>query len=144
MSGGVGNDVLFGRSGDDTLLGDLGDDVLRGGAGDDILHGGSGADTIDGGAGDDLLTGGAGGDTFVFSGGGGNDVVLDFKAGQDILQISKGINGTDIESADDLAARVQQVGTDAVIDLGNGDSITLRGVDADDVNTNPTDYFSVQ
>jgi hypothetical protein len=29
-----------------------------------------------------------------------------------------------------------------VIDLGNG--ITLRGVDAEDVNTNPADYFSVQ
>jgi hypothetical protein len=79
----------------------------------------------------------------VFTGGGGNDVVLDFKAGQDILQISKGINGTDIATVDDLAGRVQQVGENTIVDLGNGDSITLVNVNTDDVTSNPTDYFSV-
>jgi hypothetical protein len=38
---------------------------------------------------------------------------------------------------------VQQVGANTVVDLGNGDTITLVNVDADDVNTNPADYFSV-
>jgi Ca2+-binding RTX toxin-like protein len=90
-----------------------------------------------------VLHGGAGGDTFIFSGGGGNDVVLDFKAGQDILQISKGINGTDIASVGDLSDRIQQVGSNTIVDLGNGDTITLVNVNADDVNSNPGDYFSV-
>jgi Ca2+-binding RTX toxin-like protein len=134
---------LLGGAGNDALDGGSGADLLQGGAGDDILRGGSGADTIDGGAGDDLLAGGAGGDTFVFTGGGGNDVVLDFKPGQDLLQISKGINGTDIATADDLAGRVQQVGDNTVIDLGHGDTITLVNVDAEDVNSNPGDYFSI-
>jgi Ca2+-binding RTX toxin-like protein len=152
MSGGVDNDVLVGGSGADHLLGDGGNDALDGGAGDDImlggagndaLDGGSGTDLLQGGAGDDILAGGAGGDTFVFTGGGGNDVVLDFKPSQDLLQISKGINGTDIATADDLTGRVQQVGDNTVIDLGHGDTITLVNVDAEDVNSNPGDYFSI-
>ena len=62
---------------------------------------------------------------------------------QSPLQITKGINGTDIESAEDLASRVQQVGSNTIVDLGNGDTITLVNVNADDVNSNPNDYFSV-
>ena len=88
-------------------------------------------------------TAGSGGDTFLFTGGGGNDVVLDFKVGQDILQISKGINGTDIASVEDLTSRVHQVGSNTLVDLGNGDSVTLVNVNADDVNSNPSDYFFV-
>ena len=79
----------------------------------------------------------------MFTGGGGNDVVLDFQAGEDLLQISQNINGTDITSADDLAARATQVGSNTVIDLGNGDSITLANVNADDVHTNPNSYFVI-
>ncbi|MBQ1362164.1 MAG: hypothetical protein IIY43_03845, partial [Oscillospiraceae bacterium] len=51
--------------------------VLQGGAGDDLLFAG---------AGDDILSGGSGDDVFIFNGGGGNDVVLDFDAGHDLLQ----------------------------------------------------------
>ena len=96
-----------------------------------------------GGAGNDILVGGAGNDVFLFTGGGGNDVVLDFTPGEDILQISSGINGQDIHSADDLASRVTQVGGNVVVDLGHGDSVTLVGVNADDVTEHPGDYFVV-
>ncbi|HCW68959.1 MAG TPA: hemolysin expression modulating protein, partial [Thalassospira lucentensis] len=112
--------------------------------GNDVLLGGSGDDVLEGGAGDDILSGGSGGDTFVFSGGGGNDVVLDFQAGEDMLSISSNINDTGIEGADDVAARATQVGANTVIDLGNGDSITLNNVDAEDVQDDPDSFFSVQ
>lgn len=65
LTGGEGDDVLFGGaladvldggSGRDLLRGGAGDDVLRGGAGDDVLDGNLGADTIDGGDGVDVLT----------------------------------------------------------------------------------------
>jgi hypothetical protein len=69
--------------------------------------------------------------------------VLDFKAGEDILQISKGINGSEIASAEDVASQATQVGANTVIDLGNGDTITLVNVNADDVQANPSDFFSV-
>ena len=127
MFGGQGEDVLQGGAGSDTLFGDAGSDVLLGGAGNDLLSGG---------AGDDVLVGGAGNDVFLFNGGGGNDVVLDFTPGEDILQISSGINGQDIQSADDLASRVTQVGDNVVVDLGHGDSVTLVGVSADEVTSN--------
>ena len=96
-----------------------------------------------GGAGNDVLQGGAGHDTFVFAGGGGNDVVLDFEAGSDMLQIASDINGTGVHSAEDVAARATTVGGNTVIDLGHGDTVTLVGVTADDVQADPHSYFSV-
>ena len=96
-----------------------------------------------GGAGNDILHGGAGSDTFVFEGGGGNDVVLDFEAGSDMLQIASDINGTGISSAEDVAARATTVGGKTVVDLGNGDTLTLVGVSAEDVQADPNSYFTV-
>ena len=68
-----GDNTLSGGGGDDEIYGGSGDDTLNGGAGDDALYGGPGGDTLDGGAGDDLLIGGAGGDSFT--GGAGEDTV---------------------------------------------------------------------
>ena len=99
-----------------------GSDLLSGGKGNDILFGEAGNDIIDGGKGDDILVGGDGSDIFVFDGGGGNDVILDFTPGEDLLQISKHINGLDVSSPEDLASRITQVGGNVVIDLGHGDT----------------------
>jgi hypothetical protein len=69
--------------------------------------------------------------------------VLDFEAGNDLFQIASGINGTDIGSAEDVAARAVTVGGNAVIDLGNGDTVTIVGVSAEDIQADPNSYFSV-
>src|SRR3546814_11938118 len=95
-----------------------------------LLQGGQGQDTLAGGQGDDLLLGGQGGDAFVFSGGGGQDVVLDFQPGEDTLHIARNVNGLDIADPADLADRISSVAGNAVIDLGNGDTITLVNADA--------------
>ncbi|HET7085131.1 MAG TPA: M10 family metallopeptidase C-terminal domain-containing protein [Rhizomicrobium sp.] len=47
VSGGDGNDTLYGSSGNDTLLGGNGDDFLDGGDGNNILNGGAGINTAD-------------------------------------------------------------------------------------------------
>lgn len=120
-----------------------GSDLLSGGKGNDILYGGDGADILDGGAGNDIMAGGAGHDIFVFNGGGGNDVILDFTAGEDLLQISKHINGLNVTSPDDLASRITQVGGNVVVDLGHGDTLTLVNVDAHDIQAHPDQYFTV-
>jgi len=125
------------------MQGNAGNDRLDGGKGDDFLSGGDGDDTLIGGKGDDTMQSGDGADTFVFSGGGGQDVVLDFKAGEDLLQISRNINGLHIRTADDLASRVSDDHGNAVIDLGHGDTITLVGVNAADVQDNPNQYFTI-
>ncbi|OYU18874.1 MAG: hypothetical protein CFE34_08385, partial [Rhodobacteraceae bacterium PARR1] len=63
--GDVGADTLDGGSGNDSLLGGSGNDVISGGIGNDTLLGDEGNDTLDGGAGKDSLTGGDGNDTLL-------------------------------------------------------------------------------
>lgn len=87
--------------GNDTVNGfDTRADEMAGGAGADKLDGMSGNDTLAGGAGTDTLTGSAGNDRFVLgvlsdSGLGSFDVITDFAAGTDKIDIS----GLDADSA---------------------------------------------
>ncbi|MGT3079703.1 retention module-containing protein [Pseudomonas putida] len=94
LSGGNGNDILFGQGGNDTL---------DGGRGNDILLGGTGNDTLIGGHGDDILIGGSGADTFVWKAGDyGNDVIKDFKVGEkdkiDLSDLLQGEKGSTIDN----------------------------------------------
>ncbi|MFC3713763.1 M10 family metallopeptidase C-terminal domain-containing protein [Sphingoaurantiacus capsulatus] len=107
LDGGDGNDRIEGGNGNDTMRGGAGDDVLEGGNGDDTLLGGDGADRLEGGNGNDVLTGGAGNDTlaggngndrFIFAADGSTDTILDFRSGQDKIDLSAlGIDGGDIK-----------------------------------------------
>jgi Ca2+-binding RTX toxin-like protein len=90
LEGGSGRDRLFGQAGNDELIGGPGDDRLVGGAGGDTLSGGGGNDTLIGGSGFDRLTGGAGRDVFVFGARDGSDRLMDFREGQDRIQITAG------------------------------------------------------
>ncbi|WP_370231379.1 calcium-binding protein [Cognatishimia sp.] len=158
LYGGGGGDTLLGDAGDDTLVGNDGADNLAGGAGKDLLLGGSDADRLDGGAdadklvggsGSDTLTGGAGNDhmwggnwsgdnaadTFVFAAGSGKDIIHDFEATHD--QIDLRSYGLDYD-------RLQDVMTDhgwaVEIDLSSlnggqsGDRVFLKSVDPDDLD----------
>jgi Ca2+-binding RTX toxin-like protein len=106
-----GHDDLFGHAGDDDLEGGEGvdhldgganRDVLLGGADGDILFGGSEGDTLNGGDDDDdlfggsspdRLTGGLGRDDFIYTKvsdskpGSFRDTILDFKRGQDDIDL---------------------------------------------------------
>ncbi|TYL87162.1 Ig-like domain-containing protein, partial [Bradyrhizobium cytisi] len=100
---------------------------------DNIIVGNAGNNIIDGGKGNDVLTGGAGSDTFVIRTGNGSDVVTDFQtgAGGDILQI----NGANFKTLADVTAAMQQVGTDVVLSLGNGERITLENTQVQNFTT---------
>lgn len=87
ISGGSGQDTIFGQGGDDSLSGDQGDDRLFGGAGNDSIDGGQGQDSIEGGEGADTLTGGTGDDQLF--GGEGEDVLI---AGPDNDRLFGGLN----------------------------------------------------
>ena len=65
LSGGRGDDDLFGAELKDILHGGRGDDNLYGGAGDDRLYGGRDNDDLHGGAGDDKIDGGEGDEDMV-------------------------------------------------------------------------------
>jgi beta-glucanase (GH16 family) len=58
---------------------------IWGTSGRDTLRGTSGSDVITGGRGNDTLTGGTGADCFGFRAGDGQDVITDFKLGEDRL-----------------------------------------------------------
>ena len=75
------------------------------------IKGGKGADTISGGSGNDTLTGGIGTDLFVYSS--GNDVITDYKVGEDKIKI-----GTIIKSS--------VKGSDVILTTGNG-TLTVKG-----------------
>ncbi|MCA1522853.1 hypothetical protein I6F14_33510, partial [Bradyrhizobium sp. IC3069] len=136
--GGEGNDVIDARSGDDVVFGGIGDDALTGGMGKDKLDGGTGADILNGGldsdiliggAGYDVLTGGAGGDIFVVGVGDGSDTVTDFTAGSGADHDMVRFDRTMFADFTSVIAAASQVGSDVVISLGNGDSLTLQNVD---------------
>jgi hypothetical protein len=77
-------------------------------------------------SGDDNLTGSSGGDTFVFAQPIGNDTVFSFDAAADKIDLVgfAGISGYgDLAIADDANGN-------ALVTLGAGESITLKGVDA--------------
>lgn len=109
--GGFGADTLRGSAGDDTLSGSDGADFLCGGSGADQLFGGTGNDVLKGGSGNDLLSGelgvdtlkgGSGQDVFLFGvqapnnvpvtdsgvGEGKRDVIVDFRPGTDVIDLS--------------------------------------------------------
>jgi len=56
--GGDGNDTITGGAGEDVIFGDTGNDTLTGAAGNDVLIGGNGSDRLVGSAGNDILVAG--------------------------------------------------------------------------------------
>ena len=110
VTGSDHDDYLFGDSGNNRLLGRDGDDVLGGGRGDDEMSGGYGMDV------------------FVFNNSRNDDdddVVTDFRIGEDLIDFTNSRNR--IDDFDELMDRSDQVGSNTVIDTGDG-TITLLNV----------------
>ncbi|CZL62095.1 Leukotoxin [Legionella pneumophila] len=82
-----GHDIISGGQGDDRIYGQEGNDVIDAGSGDDVIVGGTGNDT---------LTGGSGADQFVFFRGHGSnnagtaptDIITDFEVNIDKIIIN--------------------------------------------------------
>lgn len=113
LDGGLGNDTLAGAGGNDTLIG---------GGGHDRLNGGPGADMLNGGQGNDTLIGGGGADRFVFNtrpGAGNRDVIVDFRSGQDEIQLENSIfRGLGAEG-ELRAAQFKIIGTGSGVDASD-------------------------
>lgn len=145
IEGGDGNDSLSGNTGDDTVMGGSGSDMVDGGSGSDKLVGGSGSDTIISGAGDDHLWGGewqADGevDLFVFSPGTGQDMIHDFEADRDMIDLSAyGLTW------DELQGGIHDHGWAVSIELGaiggeEGDRIFLTNVSTAELSEDNFDF----
>ena len=136
LLGGLGNDTLDGGDGVDNLQGGTGNDIMAGGVGADVLSGGIGTDILNGQAGNDTMEGGTGTDTFAFSASFGLDRITDFDSnaagGQDFIDLTLlGI------SSGNFASSVGITGNNGntVVTIG-ADNITLVGINSSTVNIN--------
>ncbi|MGV3551137.1 hypothetical protein [Rhizobium sp.] len=133
----VENLVLIGRKNIDAT-GSAQGETIRGNSADNRINGGGGNDQIYGGKGDDRLTGGGQGtfDDFYFKTGDGRDVITDFEGFPDRIFIGRWHGMSDFEEVLDNA---RFKGGDMVIKAGK-DSITLLGIDRDDISAQDFDF----
>jgi hypothetical protein len=87
-----------------------------------VIHGSAGNDIIDGAGGNDLLYGGGGSDAFFVKKGYGQVAVADLATDDHVT-----IGGTALGSFAQAKAAMTQVGGDVVVNLGGGDTLTLKG-----------------
>ncbi|KQV33397.1 MULTISPECIES: hypothetical protein [unclassified Rhizobium] len=122
VTGGNGNDVLYGTNGANVLSGGNGNDQLFGRGGNDILIGGNGNDTLDAGAGTgERLIGGSGNDRYMLGTGKGTGVVEDSLGEHDIVDASKSTSAAAI----DLAAGQSSTAAGQKLTLAAGGTSTL-------------------
>jgi len=156
--GGEGNDIIKSENGNDFISGDSGDDTIGGGEGNDILSGGDGADTIDGcsdndtlygGAGNDSLLGGGGNDflsgylgddtligstgkdIFVLAAGQGNDTIIDFTKGQDLIGLTDGLTFSQLNITDFNNHTLLSIGNSGQI-LGIIKGVSISSIKSED------------
>ena len=144
LTGGGGNDHLYGNSAANSLAGMNGYDSLDGREGNDRLYGGDGNDNLTGGTGADVLNGGAGIDTVLYD---------QSTAGVNV-NLSTGV-GSGGEAAGDMFSGIEDVlgskfnetltgnalsniffgglGDDSIAG-GGGDDIIFGGTGADTMN----------
>ncbi len=141
-------DVADGLGGNDLLTGDQGADVFSGGAGNDRLFGGQGGDTLNGGAGNDQLYGEHGNDLLIS--GGGSDIMdgaqgsdtFRFNGAQngDIVTVDGGTGNDTIDLTQYRGSDVSNNGSQIVVNLGGGQSLTINHSNVESVlvgNTEP-------
>jgi choice-of-anchor C domain-containing protein len=108
-----------------TTSGGNGQEVIDASLGHQSANGGNGADVLIGGP-NDILTGGNGPDTFVFGPSFGQNTITDFDTHNDTIQFGHSL----FASFADVAAHMQQIGTDTVITYDATDMVTLQHVAA--------------
>ena len=117
--------VIAGNASANWFIGNEGNNLLLGGEGNDRLDGRGGNDTITGDQGNDLLEGGADADIFVVTEYNGDDRILDFENGIDLIDIS----GLGLGFGDLLIT-----GSGAAMINFAGGSLMLDGVAAGDLS----------
>ncbi len=96
-----------------------------GGAGSDTITAASTGSLLDGGAGNDQLIARAGTDTILFGTNDDADIVSGFDVHKDVVTLE----GTTFKTMNEVRAHLSQSATGAVLDLGNGDTLTFANID---------------
>ncbi len=110
-------------------------DQITGDNQSNYINGRSGTDTINGGGGDDFLRGGADSDRFEFTGTFGDDRILDFQPGEDIIDVTALGYATFADIQNDMTDTAAGV----LIDTGSG-TILLEGLDKNTLTESMFDF----
>jgi Ca2+-binding RTX toxin-like protein len=119
LSGGDGNDDIFGGPGDEFLSGDAGRDEISGGPNTDVIAGGDGDDEANWGPGD--------GNDDIFGGNGVDELVVNGSAAAEGFQASS--NGSSFELTRNVGAVVLSADTTEELSLtvqGGADNVTVN------------------
>jgi len=108
---------------------------LSGGAGNDTLYGNADFDTLLDSSGDDVYYGGFNADTFYFTSFAGQDTIADFDALNDLEKIVFQPGTSPITDYDDLRTNhMEDLGGSVRIHNGGGNTILLAGVNFADLD----------
>jgi Ca2+-binding RTX toxin-like protein len=113
-----------------TLAGNSGNNILSGLEGNDVLRGNAGNDTLIGGQGNDALYGGTGSDTFVFAPESGLDIIYDFNAAEDKLDL----RGYSIDTSTEFALVAANSGANVLVNFGGGNTVTILNTQLNQIN----------
>ena len=118
------NNYVLPANVENLVLTGTGWNTLTGNGLDNRLTGNLNPNTLNGKGGNDWLTGGGGADTFVIAKGEGNDTITDFQGSAgDVVKL----DGFAFKDFAAVKAASIQSGADVVINLGDGQSLTLLG-----------------
>ena len=131
LSGGTGNDALYGNGGNDTLAGGEGRDTLYGQGDNDDLFGGGGDDNLRGGGGDNWYEGGDGNDYIVAD---GYTDTVQGGTGNDYISVSSSMSAIILGDAGDdyiVVSDYISASTKTVLSGGEGDDTIYGGAGND-------------
>lgn len=132
ISGGSGNDSIFGSSDDDNIDGGPGNDVVYGFEGDDFLQGGSGNDTLYGGGDNDQLYGGDGDDS-LFGDSGENSLSGGYGKNKIVIGDENGAGYAQVDGDD----TVYGTADDDYVYMSDGSKVVFNGGDGEDTVSRP-------
>ncbi|MBR4153228.1 MAG: hypothetical protein IKT98_09765 [Selenomonadaceae bacterium] len=131
---------ITGNAINNSIVGTAENDYIDAGAGNDTIFGGDGNDTLIGGKGNDTLQGNAGKDVFIYSSGDGEDLIVDYKQNEDIIQIKSGTISDGYANSDgDVVLKVGSSGRITVKD-GKDKVITIKYKDGEKTVTTTQSY----
>ena len=113
-----GRDIVQSGAGADKIVTGNDNDLVDAGAGNDNISSGNGADWIAAGKGNDVIDAGLDRNIFAFNRGDGADTVTNSWSNNDTLSLGAGIQYADL--------KLVKSGKDLIVDLGQGDSVSLK------------------
>jgi Ca2+-binding RTX toxin-like protein len=110
LTGGIGNDTIYGYGASDTIIAGSGNeaifganagDLLAGSVGNDTLHAGAGDTTLIGGTGNTVMYGGTGNDFYQLTQGATATIYPSGSAGAEVIYLPTGMTMSDFTSIQD-------------------------------------------